>query len=87
MSVHVVSKSNYGDHATFPLTDPSTPPPSSIRIHPSLLSLTSNNLTYTFAGTRLHWWDADGALEKLVKSIKGSLDLQGVKVIVLAIRN
>jgi hypothetical protein len=58
MDVHVVSKSNNANHATFPLPPPTTPlPPSSIRVRASLLSLTSNNLTYALLGDMLHWWD------------------------------
>ncbi|KAL3488054.1 hypothetical protein BJX62DRAFT_253541 [Aspergillus germanicus] len=58
MNVHVVSKSNNANHATFPLSPPTTPlAPSSIRVRATLLSLTSNNLTYALLGDMLHWWD------------------------------
>ncbi|KAL3451129.1 hypothetical protein BJX65DRAFT_321864 [Aspergillus insuetus] len=58
MDVHVVSKSNNANHATFPLPPPTTPlAPSSIRVRATLLSLTSNNLTYALLGDILHWWD------------------------------
>ncbi|KAL4744709.1 hypothetical protein BDW72DRAFT_77305 [Aspergillus terricola var. indicus] len=60
MSIHVISKSNNGEHATFelPPSDPSLLKKSSVRIRSSLLSLTSNNLTYALYGTFLRWWDA-----------------------------
>jgi hypothetical protein len=58
MDVHVVSKSNNANHATFSLPPPTTPlPASSIRVRASLLSLSSNNLTYALLGDMLHWWD------------------------------
>ncbi|KAL2784941.1 hypothetical protein BJX66DRAFT_315868 [Aspergillus keveii] len=58
MDVHVVSKSNNANHATFPLPPPATPlAPSSIRVRATILSLTSNNLTYALLGDILHWWD------------------------------
>ncbi|KAL4862999.1 hypothetical protein BDV12DRAFT_178044 [Aspergillus spectabilis] len=59
MAIHVVSKSDNRQHATFQIPDPTEPlQPSSVRIRASLLGLTSNNLTYASGGTRLHWWDA-----------------------------
>lgn len=63
MDVHVVSKSNNSQHATFSLPGSSsqeeTPlKPSSVRVRATLLGLASNNLTYALGGTRLHWWDA-----------------------------
>ncbi|KAL4735957.1 hypothetical protein BDV11DRAFT_173372 [Aspergillus similis] len=60
MSIHVVSKSNNRQHATFDLqpSDPSPLKQSSVRVRSSLLSLTSNNLTYALYGTFLRWWDA-----------------------------
>ncbi|KAL4924813.1 DUF2855 family protein [Aspergillus undulatus] len=58
MDVHVISKANNTKHATFQLPNPTTPlKPSSIRIRSSLLSLSSNNLSYALHGTRLAWWD------------------------------
>ncbi|KAL3461028.1 hypothetical protein BJX64DRAFT_300375 [Aspergillus heterothallicus] len=58
MDVHVVSKTNNNTHAAFRLPTPTTPlAPSSIRVQPSLLGLTSNNLTYALLGDMLHWWD------------------------------
>ncbi|CEL09836.1 hypothetical protein ASPCAL12965 [Aspergillus calidoustus] len=61
MDVHVVSKTDNNTHATFSLPPPTTPlaatsssSSSSLRIRPSLLSLTSNNLTYALLGTQLH---------------------------------
>ncbi|KAL2829577.1 hypothetical protein BJY01DRAFT_254982 [Aspergillus pseudoustus] len=60
MDVHVVSKTDNNTHATFSLPTPTSPlaGPSSLRIRPSLLSLTSNNLTYALLGNQLKWWDA-----------------------------
>ncbi|KAJ5591918.1 uncharacterized protein N7459_002287 [Penicillium hispanicum] len=61
MEVHVVSKQDISQHATFTL--PESPAPdklaeSSIRIRSQLIGLTSNNLSYAQLGSRLHWWDA-----------------------------
>ncbi|CBF80632.1 hypothetical protein AN8478.2 [Aspergillus nidulans FGSC A4] len=60
MSIHVVSKTNNHQHATIdlPPSDSSPLKQSSVRIRPSLLSLTSNNLTYALLGNFLRWWDA-----------------------------
>ncbi|KAL6235026.1 hypothetical protein BDW75DRAFT_230632 [Aspergillus navahoensis] len=60
MSIHVVSKANSRQHVTFDLPPAVSPPlkPSSIRVRSTLLSLTSNNLTYALHGTFLRWWDA-----------------------------
>ncbi|KAL4971933.1 hypothetical protein BDW66DRAFT_155176 [Aspergillus desertorum] len=60
MSVHVVSKADNRQHATFdlPSSDPSPLKPSSVRVRSSLLSLSSNNLTYALYGTFARWWDA-----------------------------
>ncbi|KAL4770536.1 hypothetical protein BDW60DRAFT_223883 [Aspergillus nidulans var. acristatus] len=60
MSIHVVSKSDNRQHTTIdlPPSDPSSLKQSSVRIRSSLLSLTSNNLTYALRGNLLRWWDA-----------------------------
>ncbi|KAL3428617.1 hypothetical protein BDV09DRAFT_75216 [Aspergillus tetrazonus] len=60
MSIHVVSKSNNHQHATIdlPPSDSSPLKQSSVRIRSSLLSLSSNNLTYALYGNFLRWWDA-----------------------------
>ncbi|PYI17266.1 hypothetical protein BO99DRAFT_404436 [Aspergillus violaceofuscus CBS 115571] len=59
MDVHVVSKQNPAQHATFQLPSPTEPlvAPSSIRVRASLIGLTSNNLTYAMLGTAWKWWD------------------------------
>ncbi|EOD47286.1 hypothetical protein UCRNP2_5958 [Neofusicoccum parvum UCRNP2] len=57
--IHVVSKSDNSQHATFPLTTPPPPlAPSSIRLRTTLITLSSNNLTYARLGDALRWWDA-----------------------------
>ncbi|KAH8878973.1 hypothetical protein GQ53DRAFT_756346 [Thozetella sp. PMI_491] len=60
--VHVVSKRNIAEHAVQPLGRDAPPPPplppSSVRVRPRLISLSSNNLSYARGGTMLHWWDA-----------------------------
>jgi hypothetical protein len=61
MGVHVVSKLDNRQHATFDveiagqreLSD------SSVRIRTQLISLTSNNLTYALMGEFLHWYVPD----------------------------
>ncbi|KAL2815308.1 hypothetical protein BJX63DRAFT_390071 [Aspergillus granulosus] len=59
MDVHVVSKLDNRQHATFQVPAPAEPlKPSSIRIRTALLGLTSNNLTYALGGSVLGWWDA-----------------------------
>ncbi|KAL5342197.1 hypothetical protein BJX70DRAFT_338341 [Aspergillus crustosus] len=59
MAIHVISKSDNRQHASFDLLESTQPlQPSSIRVRADLLGLTSNNLTYALGGTRLHWWDA-----------------------------
>ncbi|KAI9794291.1 MAG: hypothetical protein M1833_000434 [Piccolia ochrophora] len=61
MDVHVVSKKDNAQHATFPLQAGSWPnidlPPSSIRVRTVFVGLTSNNLSYARGGHFLHWWD------------------------------
>ncbi|KAJ6015296.1 Protein of unknown function DUF2855 [Penicillium herquei] len=59
--IHVVSKQDISEHATFTLpvsAELGELSPSSVRIRPQLVSLTSNNLTYATLGTILKWWDA-----------------------------
>ncbi|KAL3448199.1 hypothetical protein BJX65DRAFT_307475 [Aspergillus insuetus] len=58
MAVHVVSKTDNRQHATFQLPEQQQPlRPSSVRVRASLITLSSNNLSYALGGTRLHWWD------------------------------
>ncbi|CEL04019.1 hypothetical protein ASPCAL05153 [Aspergillus calidoustus] len=58
MAVHVVSKTDNRQHATFQLSEQQKPlQPSSVRVRASLITLSSNNLSYALGGTRLHWWD------------------------------
>ncbi|KAJ5731538.1 uncharacterized protein N7483_006046 [Penicillium malachiteum] len=59
--IHVVSKQDISEHATFTLpvsAELGELGPSSVRIRPQLVSLTSNNLTYATLGTLIKWWDA-----------------------------
>ncbi|KAJ5183783.1 hypothetical protein N7492_001399 [Penicillium capsulatum] len=58
MDVHVVSKKNNQQHATFTLhTPPRKLPDSSVRVRVQLISLSSNNLSYARMGEALRWWD------------------------------
>ncbi|CAG8909910.1 unnamed protein product [Penicillium egyptiacum] len=58
MGVHVVSKLDNRQHATFDLEVAQKElSESSVRIRTQLISLTSNNLTYALMGEFLHWWD------------------------------
>ncbi|KAL2816535.1 hypothetical protein BJX63DRAFT_138521 [Aspergillus granulosus] len=58
MAVHVVSKSDNRQHASLQLPESTKPlNPSSIRVRATILTLSSNNLTYALGGSRLHWWD------------------------------
>ncbi|CAL5867249.1 uncharacterized protein PFLUO_LOCUS1464 [Penicillium psychrofluorescens] len=59
MEVHVVSKQDNRQHATFAVPEASLPElaASSIRVRPAVISLTSNNLTYAGMGNMAHWWD------------------------------
>ncbi|KAE8378557.1 hypothetical protein BDV26DRAFT_280962 [Aspergillus bertholletiae] len=58
--IHVVSKQDNSRHAV--VTVDSAPlatrqlPPSSVRVRPLLLTLSSNNLSYARAGDFLRWW-------------------------------
>ncbi|KAJ5462429.1 hypothetical protein N7530_010634 [Penicillium desertorum] len=59
MGVHVVSKLDNRQHASFDFeVAQSELSESSVRIRTQLISLTSNNLTYALMGAFLHWWDA-----------------------------
>jgi hypothetical protein len=54
--MHVVSKADNAVHATVglrPIEEALSP--SSIRVATSLISLTSNNLSYASGGDSLHW--------------------------------
>lgn len=59
-TVHVVSKLDNAQHATFPLAQTLPPlPASSVYVRTRLVALTSNNLSYARGGgPPLHWWDA-----------------------------
>lgn len=60
MEVHVVSKKNNKDHASFALGESFHGSlelaPSSVRVRPAVISLTSNNLSYARGGDFLHWY-------------------------------
>lgn len=57
--IHAVSKHDNAQNATFTLTTPPPPlGPSSVRVHTTLITLSSNNLTYARLGTPLAWWTA-----------------------------
>ncbi|KAJ6186545.1 hypothetical protein N7519_007846 [Penicillium mononematosum] len=59
MGVHVVSKLDNRQHASFDFeVAVKELSESSVRIRTQLISLTSNNLTYALMGDFLHWWDA-----------------------------
>ncbi|EKV04415.1 hypothetical protein Pdw03_5209 [Penicillium digitatum] len=60
MGVHVVSKLDNRQHASFDLDIPAQRErsDSSVSIRTQLISLTSNNLTYARMGGLLRWWDA-----------------------------
>ncbi|KAJ5926268.1 hypothetical protein N7516_008041 [Penicillium verrucosum] len=60
MGVHVVSKLDNRQHASFNLEAAAQRElsDSSVRIRTQLISLTSNNLTYARMGGFLRWWDA-----------------------------
>ncbi|KAL2867684.1 DUF2855 family protein [Aspergillus lucknowensis] len=58
MDVHVVSKSDNRQHATVRVPPPSHQlKASSLRLRASILTLSSNNLSYALGGTWLRWWD------------------------------
>ncbi|PIG89900.1 hypothetical protein AARAC_003524 [Aspergillus arachidicola] len=60
-TIHVISKKDNSQHAVVTIDNPSSDtrqlPPSSVRVRPLILSLSSNNLSYARAGELLHWWD------------------------------
>ncbi|KAK6831914.1 hypothetical protein RU639_002821 [Aspergillus parasiticus] len=60
-SIHVISKKDNSQHAVVTIDNPSSGtrqlPPSSVRVRPLILSLSSSNLSYARAGKLLHWWD------------------------------
>ncbi|KGO46291.1 Protein of unknown function DUF2855 [Penicillium expansum] len=60
MGVHVISKLDNRQHASFNLEVPAQRElsDSSVRIRTQLISLSSNNLTYARMGGFLRWWDA-----------------------------
>ncbi|KAL4949550.1 hypothetical protein BDW69DRAFT_174219 [Aspergillus filifer] len=59
MEIHIISKTDNSQHKTITIPRTTKPlGPSSVRVRPSLLSLSSNNLTYALGGTYLKWWDA-----------------------------
>lgn len=58
MAVHVVSKLDISQHATFPVPAAAGPQqlaPSSLRVKTQLITLSSNNLTYAKLGSALGW--------------------------------
>ena len=58
MDVHVVSKLDNNQHATFTLPEALAPTKlaaSSVRVKTQLISLTSNNLSYAALGDALKW--------------------------------
>ncbi|KAE8151901.1 hypothetical protein BDV25DRAFT_171026 [Aspergillus avenaceus] len=60
-TVHVISKTDNRQHAVVHVDVSSVAgelAPSTIRVRPHVLSLSTNNLTYALLGTMLHWWDA-----------------------------
>lgn len=57
MDVHVVSKKDNQQHATFTISTPlGKLAESSVRIRTQLISLTSNNLSYARMGGLLRWY-------------------------------
>jgi len=59
-TIHVLEKADYTRQHIIPLPDALPLPPlgpSSVRMKTSLISLTTNNLTYARAGHLLGWWD------------------------------
>ncbi|KAF2827255.1 hypothetical protein CC86DRAFT_369433 [Ophiobolus disseminans] len=57
--IHVLDKANYSNHRLVSLQDttPTTLPPSSLRLRPKILGLTTNNLTYARHGHLMGWYD------------------------------
>ncbi|CAO2656155.1 Nn.00g049580.m01.CDS01 [Neocucurbitaria sp. VM-36] len=58
-TIHVLEKANYSRHRLVALPTESLPPlaPSSLRLRPKILSLTTNNLTYARLGHLMGWYD------------------------------
>lgn len=57
--IHIVKKSNIGDHSTVSISCSLPPlPENKIRAVPRIVSLTANNLSYAKGGHIMHWWDA-----------------------------
>lgn len=57
MEVHVVSKADHRQHATFTVAaTPGKLAESSIRVRAQLISLTMNNLTYARMGEIFRWY-------------------------------
>ncbi|KAL1648448.1 hypothetical protein SLS58_002203 [Diplodia intermedia] len=55
--IHAISKHDNSRHAVFPVPENTTPlAPDSIRVRTTLITLSSNNLTYARLGTPLSWW-------------------------------
>lgn len=58
-AIHVLDKANYSKHRVVTLPPSSLPPlaPSSLRLRPRILGLTTNNLTYARLGHLMGWYD------------------------------
>lgn len=58
MEVHVVAKRNHAEHASFHIAESTKPLlPSSVRVRCTVVSLTSNNLTYAALADVWNLWD------------------------------
>ncbi|RYP19209.1 hypothetical protein DL766_008496 [Monosporascus sp. MC13-8B] len=59
-AIHVVSKRNNAQSAVCSFDDAPTAllAESSVRVRTTLISMTTNNLSYARGGSALHWWDA-----------------------------
>lgn len=58
--VQVLRKDDYSQQTlcTLPASTPLDElPPSSVRVRPTIIALTVNNLSYAIGGDMLHWWD------------------------------
>ncbi|KAL0261729.1 hypothetical protein SLS55_003159 [Diplodia seriata] len=57
--IHAISKHDNSHHAVFPVPENNTPlAPNSVRVRTTLITLSSNNLTYARLGTTWGWWTA-----------------------------
>ncbi|KAJ4367996.1 hypothetical protein N0V83_006351 [Neocucurbitaria cava] len=58
-AIHVLDKANYSKHRVVTLPNEPLPPlaPSSLRLRPRILGLTTNNLTYARLGHLMGWYD------------------------------